>query len=118
MLDFDFFCDLFFFFQAEDGIRDHCVTGVQTCALPISAGLVATRDAEDGRDRSLGGVDGLADGGCRGELPDDLSRDAVLRSLLPNAGAVRDVRRAIDGPSPADERRCSARGRPGAGDAT
>src|SRR5438034_11508230 len=27
----------FFFFQAEDGIRDHCVTGVQTCALPIYA---------------------------------------------------------------------------------
>src|SRR5436190_15721503 len=27
--------NLFFFFQAEDGIRDHCVTGVQTCALPI-----------------------------------------------------------------------------------
>ena len=26
---------LVFFFQAEDGIRDHCVTGVQTCALPI-----------------------------------------------------------------------------------
>src|SRR5205809_5060025 len=28
--------DLFFFFQAEDGIRDVAVTGVQTCALPIS----------------------------------------------------------------------------------
>src|SRR5690348_17583911 len=27
---------LFFFFQAEDGIRDGRVTGVQTCALPIS----------------------------------------------------------------------------------
>src|SRR5437879_12273798 len=27
----------FFFFQAEDGIRDTSVTGVQTCALPISA---------------------------------------------------------------------------------
>src|SRR5690606_41164570 len=27
---------LFFFFQAEDGIRDFHVTGVQTCALPIS----------------------------------------------------------------------------------
>src|SRR5207249_5994629 len=27
---------LFFFFQAEDGIRDRNVTGVQTCALPIS----------------------------------------------------------------------------------
>src|SRR5437762_13072762 len=30
-------CDCFFFFQAEDGIRDTSVTGVQTCALPISA---------------------------------------------------------------------------------
>ena len=28
---------LFFFFQAEDGIRDLIVTGVQTCALPILA---------------------------------------------------------------------------------
>src|SRR5258708_17653947 len=28
---------LFFFFQAEDGIRDDLVTGVQTCALPIYA---------------------------------------------------------------------------------
>src|SRR4051794_41383717 len=28
---------LFFFFQAEDGIRDGRVTGVQTCALPIYA---------------------------------------------------------------------------------
>src|SRR5256885_2981395 len=30
-----------FFFQAEDGIRDYKVTGVQTCALPISLGQVA-----------------------------------------------------------------------------
>ena len=28
-------CFVFFFFQAEDGIRDYKVTGVQTCALPI-----------------------------------------------------------------------------------
>src|SRR3989475_3367236 len=28
-------CGSFFFFQAEDGIRDLTVTGVQTCALPI-----------------------------------------------------------------------------------
>src|SRR2546421_370984 len=33
------FC--FFFFQAEDGIRDLIVTGVQTCALPISSPLLA-----------------------------------------------------------------------------
>src|SRR5207245_7826239 len=31
-----FVCLCFFFFQAEDGIRDATVTGVQTCALPIS----------------------------------------------------------------------------------
>src|SRR2546430_10831298 len=30
-------CEIFFFFQAEDGIRDLTVTGVQTCALPIFA---------------------------------------------------------------------------------
>src|SRR2546430_10873111 len=33
----NFMCVSFFFFQAEDGIRDLTVTGVQTCALPISA---------------------------------------------------------------------------------
>src|SRR2546425_10291750 len=31
----------FFFFQAEDGIRDKLVTGVQTCALPISIAAAA-----------------------------------------------------------------------------
>src|SRR5205085_8161290 len=37
-LFFTFYCFFFFFFffQAEDGIRDLTVTGVQTCALPIS----------------------------------------------------------------------------------
>src|SRR2546430_11175109 len=34
-----FFFIFFFFFQAEDGIRDLTVTGVQTCALPISFNL-------------------------------------------------------------------------------
>src|SRR5206468_9599041 len=33
----------FFFFQAEDGIRDLIVTGVQTCALPISANRSGAR---------------------------------------------------------------------------
>src|SRR5437773_4093768 len=37
----------FFFFQAEDGIRDRDVTGVQTCALPISGTeLVASIDVD------------------------------------------------------------------------
>src|SRR5439155_12458443 len=34
---------IFFFFQAEDGIRDGHVTGVQTCALPISGGRFGRR---------------------------------------------------------------------------
>src|SRR3989454_133605 len=39
---------MFFFFQAEDGIRDYKVTGVQTCALPISNGcLVRYLDFND-----------------------------------------------------------------------
>src|SRR5437763_8660534 len=50
----------FFFFQAEDGIRDTSVTGVQTCALPIYPGAC-------GRLVSLGAVDG--DSGGRGGTP-------------------------------------------------
>src|SRR2546430_14064989 len=38
----------FFFFQAEDGIRDLTVTGVQTCALPIFRPVVLDRSAADG----------------------------------------------------------------------
>src|SRR2546423_13640620 len=37
MIDNNFVFCFFFFFQAEDGIRDKLVTGVQTCALPISS---------------------------------------------------------------------------------
>src|SRR5437867_7212044 len=47
-------CGLFFFFQAEDGIRDRTVTGVQTCALPIFRQLqrdqfVVNRGAQEER---------------------------------------------------------------------
>src|SRR5947209_12980486 len=41
---------MFFFFQAEDGIRDIGVTGVQTCALPL---LLAIRPSRSTRSRSL-----------------------------------------------------------------
>src|SRR5438034_11839089 len=50
----------FFFFQAEDGIRDHCVTGVQTCALPISingqmyGGMLLGKIGEDGEAFTIG----------------------------------------------------------------
>src|SRR5438034_967322 len=42
-----------FFFQAEDGIRYHCVTGVQTCALPISAWASSAEPGEDETRRRL-----------------------------------------------------------------
>src|SRR5258708_29913220 len=37
----------FFFFQAEDGIRDDLVTGVQTCALPILSEIPAVRIGQE-----------------------------------------------------------------------
>src|SRR5205809_7793319 len=64
----------FFFFQAEDGIRDVAVTGVQTCALPIS--LVLEIDVDVGRLFALGTHEALEErseerrvgkeGRCRG----------------------------------------------------
>src|SRR2546425_4401215 len=57
----------FFFFQAEDGIRDKLVTGVQTCALPISpfvsledgTGLVHTAPGHGKEDFAVGQRAGL-----------------------------------------------------------
>src|SRR5215204_2421703 len=47
----------FFFFQAEDGIRDHCVTGVQTCALPICFEM-AQPNTDFGAHAAVARVDG------------------------------------------------------------
>src|SRR5437763_2388759 len=46
---------IFFFFQAEDGIRDTSVTGVQTCALPISTGWQTSRHSDRGNP-AVGGL--------------------------------------------------------------
>src|SRR5256885_6117855 len=52
-----------FFFQAEDGIRDYKVTGVQTCALPISTHLRKAK-AGTGNDAAHG----------KGAVVDDIDR--------------------------------------------
>src|SRR2546430_8516979 len=76
----------FFFFQAEDGIRDLTVTGVQTCALPISGDDVVVepdepfQDGEHEHQRVLGhgdrvGAPVVGDGYPR--LPCRLYIDAV-----------------------------------------
>src|SRR6266850_6067329 len=64
-----------FFFQAEDGIRDYKVTGVQTCALPISAALGGGRS----------GRRALPRGGAGGRPPDQ------------GAAAEEDLRRDLPG---------------------
>src|SRR5437762_11870110 len=61
------FC-IFFFFQAEDGIRDTSVTGVQTCALPIlrrvavdAEGPAEDRNVHEVRDARAVVLDGIGD---------------------------------------------------------
>src|SRR3989454_4764639 len=53
----------FFFFQAEDGIRDYKVTGVQTCALPISLQALALAEpVQRPRPSTSRGADGATRG--------------------------------------------------------
>src|ERR1022692_4860624 len=47
------FVCIFFFFQAEDGIRDYKVTGVQTCALPIWSRIIVRGQAGIPRNRHI-----------------------------------------------------------------
>src|SRR6266481_1512664 len=68
---------MFFFFQAEDGIRDGTVTGVQTCALPISCCGVVGLKPTRGRN-TMAPVLGEGLGGCSVEHAVTLSvRDSA-----------------------------------------
>src|SRR2546422_8947473 len=71
----------FFFFQAEDGIRDVAVTGVQTCALPISPTRV-----------------GFADSGDRAQRPAATGSSAAADHRSLEAGPAR-ARRAVREPA-------------------
>src|SRR3712207_8286823 len=70
----------FFFFQAEDGIRDIGVTGVQTCALPISPPV-------DWENRALGAAGSYSD---FVGLP--LSSRGVLHEERPGTAVSREGR--------------------------
>src|SRR2546430_12442740 len=88
-----------FFFQAEDGIRDLTVTGVQTCALPIS---VSTAEIES-----------LGEGGRRAAFSDNdrlaalvmsgLDMDALI--LLTNVDGLLRMQPTNLGRSRSEERR-------------
>src|SRR5216684_4822047 len=96
---------IIFFFQAEDGIRDVAVTGVQTCALPIFAArlrgthLVSTKHNDDpfrvGPFRFVErGLSHLADRVIT--ITDALHRFTVERVGVP-AGKVETIHYGLDG---------------------
>src|SRR3712207_8709770 len=69
---------MLFFFQAEDGIRDIGVTGVQTCALPISAGVIEVEQVVV--------LDALEHGPARSVLVSEVER--VPQPVEVHAGAA------------------------------
>src|SRR5256885_6798318 len=74
---------LIFFFQAEDGIRDYKVTGVQTCALPI---LAANRDGVEPRREMRAELEGIDDQphGRAGRIDVFLLCDVFLENVVLN----------------------------------
>src|SRR2546422_8298766 len=77
----------FFFFQAEDGIRDVAVTGVQTCALPI---LLRRREADwkQVRDIALSWVATLPIGAVLAVMFYQLLRDRKSTRLNSSHGYI------------------------------
>src|SRR5687767_15248176 len=74
----------FFFFQAEDGIRDKLVTGVQTCALPISLSLMVTASVESGEAGTISSVSAWR-----------ISEEKTIerpRAILARAGMMQEIR--------------------------
>src|SRR2546422_424487 len=102
----------FFFFQAEDGIRDVAVTGVQTCALPISLVAPARREDRGRSSFSSPGCDAVDAPGAAWARPravarhaarprplDALSRRAAARATPPRARLL--ARAPARAPAPA-----------------
>src|SRR5699024_11941747 len=74
---------LFFFFQAEDGIRDRNVTGVQTCALPISYGSVRSVSPKSAPSATLSlpsSVSSLAEVSPSSSLPHAANTSVSIRT--------------------------------------
>src|SRR5207245_8742860 len=91
-----------FFFQAEDGIRDATVTGVQTCALPISQRTLEGLGIPRGR-IAVAGLNPHA-----GE--DGLFGDEEKTAIVPAIEAARGEGLNVAGPLPADTLFSRARG--------
>src|SRR5690606_39953528 len=85
-----------FFFQAEDGIRDFHVTGVQTCALPISP-LDRGPPAERRAPRARGAPPHPESRAARGRLRSRLGRHHLARGSRggPRDAAIRSEERRV-----------------------
>src|SRR3989449_4556455 len=104
-------CLFFFFFQAEDGIRDVAVTGVQTCALPISIPAPLRRE----EDRAV--APPSVTPAPEGMLEAQIQQHRVVTRARAHADRERDARydlqpaRKIVGPAdPGTDRQAVARG--------
>src|SRR3712207_9514246 len=91
-----FFISFFFFFQAEDGIRDIGVTGVQTCALPIYTLRRRREIVEFNPETHAGAGGGPEADALRAELSRSV-QDAV--ATLPQNYGVPLIPRYSEGPS-------------------
>src|SRR5207244_5086338 len=87
-----------FFFQAEDGIRDDLVTGVQTCALPISPASVVEGSIQFPRERVISSLTKYGVSFDESEsteaLRDKLSAFYAQRTLLKRKVSPSDVAEA------------------------
>src|SRR5205085_4747256 len=95
-----------FFFQAEDGIRDLTVTGVQTCALPISAVWLALADPFPDRASASHTADNARRIARFAQLAARASGDTIQR-----ASGRRKARVAVAGRGRSEERRVGKEGR-------
>src|SRR5690606_40913542 len=89
----------FFFFQAEDGIRDFHVTGVQTCALPICRGV---RGPSRGVHAPPAHLDPGARG-CGGASMTTTEHTTTQTATLPDRSEERRVGKERIAPGPADD---------------
>src|SRR5205823_6790004 len=97
----------FFFFQAEDGIRDKLVTGVQTCALPICERVPLPVSRPPGPSTHL-----------RAELPERVIPTMVISEHIPDGifhCTRRDNEFGVAGHIRSEERRVGKESRSGCG---
>src|SRR5690606_39829098 len=85
---------MYFFFQAEDGIRDFHVTGVQTCALPISGHRERAMRTTATGERSASMARTTVQAAVEASRPKDAALSGLIRRATRSPGASRKIGRA------------------------